>query len=79
MTVELLTFYQYIINYNTENTNNYRIVFENSLNLLPDTVCSSKVLYDILLIENIRNNDYKRKLFNETFCEYLRKRCDRGW
>lgn len=78
MAVELFTFYQYIQNYNTEKTTNYRFVFENSLNILPDKVCSSKVLYDILK-DHIQNNDYKRKLFNETFCEYLRKRCDRGW
>jgi len=78
MTIELFTFYYYINNYNTENTNNYRDIFKNSLEFLPEKICSSKILYNILKDE-IQNNDYKRKLFNETFCEYFRIKCKRNW
>lgn len=78
MTVEIFTFYNYINNYNTEYTILYKTIFESSLELLPEKVCSSKFIYEILK-HDIENNDYKRKLFNETFCEYFRKKCHRDW
>lgn len=78
MTVEIFTFYNYINNYNTEYTTLYKTIFDNSIELLPNKICSSKILYETLKF-HIENNDYKRKVFNQTFCEYFRKKCGREY
>lgn len=71
MTKDYFTFESYIRNHNTENTNNFLNYFgEDTLTKLPNKVCSSKYIYDIL--SNDLTNYFKQRLFRETFMEYFR-------
>jgi hypothetical protein len=64
-----MIFKDYIENYNSE----YITLFKQyiPLNLLPDRVCSSKYIYNILRNE-LEFNSFKQKIFRETFSEYFK-------
>ena len=71
MSRNALTFYGYIRNNNT----NYTIKFieflgENAMIKLPDRICSSKIIYDLL--RDDLDTYYKQRLFRETFMEYFK-------
>ena len=63
-----LTFKNYIENYDS----GYITLFKQyiSIDLLPNRVCSSKVIYNILRNE-LQFNSFQQKLFRETFSEYF--------
>lgn len=66
-----LTFHSYVRNHNTPYTNRFiDCLGEIVLDKLPDRVCSSKVIYDILRPE--LNSYFKQRLFRETFMEYFK-------
>lgn len=71
MSRSYLTFHSYVRNYNTPCTNRFiEYLGECALDKLPDKVCSSKVLYDILRQD--LNSYFKQRLFRETFMEYFK-------
>ena len=71
MTKNSFTFESYIQSKNTENTRNFLRYFgEEVLVKLPNKVCSSKMLFDIL--SNDLDTYFKQRLFRETFMEYFR-------
>ena len=63
------TFKNYIENYDS----GYITLFKQyiPLNSLPDRVCSSKCIYNILRDE-LQLNSFKQKIFRETFSEYFK-------
>lgn len=63
------TFKNYIENYDS----GYITLFKQyiSFELLPDRVCSSKCIYNILRDE-LQLNSFKQKIFRETFSEYFK-------
>ena len=63
------TFKHYIENYDSGYTTLFKQYF--TLDILPNRVCSSKCIYNILLDE-LRFNSFKQKLFRETFSEYFK-------
>lgn len=67
------TFKNYIENYDS----GYITLFKQyiQLNLLPDRVCSSKCIYNILKDE-LQFNSFKQKIFRETFSEYFKLKID---
>jgi hypothetical protein len=68
------TFYNYLRSNNTENINWFKIVFGNSLEFLPQRVCSSKTIWGILLEQHddMTYNYTKSKAFREAFGEYFK-------
>lgn len=71
MSRDYLTFYNYIRNYNTDLTNLFlQCLGEPIMDKLPDRVCSSKALYDILRQD--LDTYYKQRLFRNTFMEYFK-------
>ena len=70
------TFKNYLENYDS----GYITLFKQyiSLNLLPDRVCSSKCIYNILRDE-LQFNSFKQKIFRETFSEYFRFKMGRSY
>lgn len=71
-----MSFKNYIENYDSE----YITLFKQyiSLNLLPNRVCSSKCIYNILRHE-LEFNSFKQKIFRETFSEYFRFKMGRSY
>ncbi len=71
-----MSFKNYIENYDSE----YITLFKQyiSLNLLPNRVCSSKCIYNILRHE-LDFNSFKQKIFRETFSEYFRFKMGRSY
>ena len=69
MSKELLTFYNYIVNKNTLKTNLYKQFLSDCIDILPEKICSSKVIYDIIKYK--LNTEQKVNLFNECFMEYF--------
>lgn len=69
-----LSFLDYILNYNTENTFLFINEFKDYIKNIPSETYSSRIIYSILNseLETIRNNDVKRKIFRETFNEYFK-------
>jgi hypothetical protein len=67
-----VTFYDYLFEFDTENVRWFKIVFGNSLEYLPTRVCSSKVIWDILISRELEFNYLKSKVFRETFSEYFK-------
>lgn len=63
------TFKHYIENYDSGYINLFKQYIP--LNSLPDRVCSSKCIYNILKPE-LENCTFKQKLFRETFSEYFK-------
>jgi hypothetical protein len=71
MTIDYRTFYSYIRNHNTNLTNLFlQSLGEPIMNKLPDRICSSKVIYDILRQD--LDTYYKQRLFRNTFMEYFK-------
>ena len=71
MTIDYRTFYSYIRNHNTNLTNLFlQSLGEPIMNKLPDRICSSKVIYDILRQD--LDTYYKQRLFHNTFMEYFK-------
>jgi hypothetical protein len=70
------TFKNYIENYDS----GYITLFKQyiPLNSLPDRVCSSKCIYNILRDE-LHLNSFKQKIFRETFSEYFRIKIGGGY
>lgn len=65
-----MSFYQYIINNNSDNIYWFTQAFD--IELLPhSTICSSKVLRDILK-NQLQNNYIKERIFRECFMEYFK-------
>ena len=72
MTKKAFTFYDYIINYQTENTTLFINNFSEILEEIPnDKVYSSKYLHSIIK-DNISNSFFKQRLFQNTFSEYFK-------
>ena len=63
------TFKNYIQSYTSEYTLLYIRYF--SLDILPNSVCSSKIIYNLLKPE-MEFNTFKQKIFRETFNEYFK-------
>lgn len=72
----LFTFKNYIENYDS----GYITLFKQyiPLNSLPDRVCSSKCIYNILRDE-LYLNSFKQKIFRETFSEYFKLKISGGY
>lgn len=71
MSIGYHTFYSYVRNHNTYLTNLFlQSLGESVMNKLPDKVCSSKVIYDILRQD--LDTYYKQRLFRNTFMEYFK-------
>jgi len=65
----LFTFKHYIENYDSGYINLFKQYI--SLDFLPDRICSSKVIFNILKDE-LENCTLKQKIFRETFSEYFK-------
>lgn len=63
------TFKHYVENYNSGYITLFKQYF--TLDILPNRVCSSKCIYNILRNE-LQFNSFKQKLFRETFSEYFK-------
>lgn len=71
MSRDYLTFYSYVRNHNTDLTKLFLgFLGEPVMDKLPDRVCSSKVIYDILRPD--LDTYYKQRLFRNTFMEYFK-------
>lgn len=71
MSRDYFTFHSYVQNHNTHYTNRFVQVFgDNVLDKLPNKVCSSKALYEIL--RNDLTSYFKQTVFRETFMEYFK-------
>ncbi len=71
MSKDCLTLYSYIRTNNTNNTSRFvSILGENVIEKLPDKICSSKVLYDML--RDDLNTYFKQCIFRDTFMEYFK-------
>lgn len=70
------TFKNYIENYDSE----YITLFKQYIpsEFLPDRVCSSKYIYNILRDE-LGFNSFKQKIFRETFSEYFKFKLGRNY
>ena len=66
-----LTFRYYLTHYNSDLINQFIQIFgKDIINKLPNTVYSSKALYNLL--EKDLNTNLKTSLFNKTFMEYFK-------
>ena len=71
MTKQLETFYSYIQTYDTVHIEKFLTYLGNDIvEKLPDRVCSSKIIYDIL--RNDLDTYFKQMIFRETFMEYFK-------
>lgn len=71
MSIDYFTFHSYIRNHKTRCTDRFvNFLGENAINKLPNKVCSSKILYDILRQD--LNTYTKQSIFRETFMEYFK-------
>lgn len=71
MTRNLNTLYSYIHTHNTEYVNSFIMhIGYDAINKLPNKVCSSKILYDILLDD--LDTYFKKSIFRLTFLEYFK-------
>lgn len=69
MSKDLLTFYNYINSVSTFKTSMYKRFLPDCIDILPEKVCSSKIIYNI--IQDKLNTNEKVNLFNECFMEYF--------
>lgn len=69
MTKNIDTFYSYLQTHKTDNVHKY-ITYVGATDKLPDKICSSKVLYDIL--RDDLDTYFKQVVFRETFMEYFK-------
>ena len=73
MTKQLETLYSYIQTHNTNSINDFvTYIGYHVIEKLPDRICSSKVIYDIL--RNDLDTYFKQTIFRETFMEYFKWR-----
>jgi|LakMenE01Jun11ns_1017448.scaffolds.fasta_scaffold9122532_2 hypothetical protein len=71
MSKDYLTFYSYVRNNKTELTNLFQSFLDDSImGKLPDRVCSSKAIYEIL--HNDLDTYFKQRVFRNTFMEYFK-------
>jgi hypothetical protein len=71
MSKDYLAFYSYVRNNKTELTHLFQsLLGEPVIDKLPDRVCSSKVVYEIL--RNDLDTYFKQQLFRNTFMEYFK-------
>lgn len=75
MSKDIVSFYYYVNNRNTDLTNKYRNILGDTINKLPNKICSSKIIYNIL--KEYINSDYKHKIFKDTFMEYFKYKLHR--
>ena len=73
----MLTFKDYILNNNTEQTKLYNLYLYSTVNLLPDKVVSSKNIFSIIQSYTERvngqgtNNNTLNKIYKDTYSEYF--------
>ena len=66
-----LTFRYYLMHYNSDLINQFIHIFgENVINKLPNNICSSKTIHNLL--EQDLDTNLKKNLFNKTFMEYFK-------
>lgn len=71
MSKDYLTFYSYVCNYTTPHTSRFiTYLGDSALDKLPDRVCSSKVIYDILRQD--LDTYFKQRIFRDAFMEYFK-------
>jgi hypothetical protein len=70
MSKDYLTFYSYVHNNKTELTTSFQHFLSESIDKLPDRVCSSKVVYEILRPD--LDTYFKQQLVRNTFMEYFK-------
>jgi hypothetical protein len=70
MTVQSETFYEYIIKFETENTKQFRSLFESDIPQLPNRVSSSIAIRKHLHIDSI----IKEKVFQAVFLDYFKNK-----
>jgi hypothetical protein len=66
-----LTLYSYINTYSSENINNFKKVFQNDINKLPNKMISSKSMMRTLNIDN-KDDYYKQLVFTKVYMEYFK-------
>ena len=64
-----MTFYDYITTQDTTNIKLFICTFNNTLHLLPNRVCSSKILWNILHTNT--HTDTHIRIFHNCFMEYF--------
>jgi hypothetical protein len=69
MTIEPLTFYKYITNHDTINTNMYKTYLPDCIDILPERICGSRVINRIL--SDKLDQYFKKRIFNDCFLEYV--------
>lgn len=71
MSRDYFTFHSYVCNNNTQSTNQFmNFLGASVLDKLPDRVCSSKVIYDILRQD--LDTYFKQRVFRNAFMEYFK-------
>lgn len=66
-----LTFKYYLMHHNSDLINQFIHIFgENIINKLPNNICSSKTIHNLL--EQDLDTNLKKNLFNKTFMEYFK-------
>lgn len=70
MSQDPFTFYSYIMNSHTDNTELYKTHLNNTIDKLPNHVCSSKYIYELL--KQDLDTYYKSSIFRNTFMEYFK-------
>ena len=71
MSRDYFTFHSYVCNNNTPSTLRFiNCLGDSALNKLPNRVCSSKVIYDILRQD--LDTYFKQSVFRDTFMEYFK-------
>jgi hypothetical protein len=70
MSQDILSFYNYIIHNKTNSTERFKKFLGNTIDKLPDRICSSKTIFNIL--KNDLDSYFKRNVFKDTFMEYFK-------
>lgn len=71
MSRDFLTFHSYIQNNRTDSTTNFvQFLGYDVLDKLPNRICSSKVLYELLKLD--LDTYFKQRIFREAFMEYFK-------
>jgi hypothetical protein len=73
MSIEIYTFYNYINSNVSNNITNFKNVFSDKINKLPDKIISSKSLIKHL---DIKTN-VEFKIFKNTFLDYFKSKLNR--
>jgi hypothetical protein len=71
MTINEMTLYNYINTNSSENIIQFKKVFKNEIEKLPNKIVSSKIMMQYL---NLDTDDYyKHMIFNKLYMEYFKK------